>query len=454
MKLIDLNHHGEIGANSMFVQIGSFNLLIDSGLNPKKLGYDALPDFEPIENIDLDLIVLTHCHLDHLGSMPIVTAQYPKTPVITTAPNVTLAPRMLRNSINVMKRQREEHGISEYPLFLHRDVVQFSKQLNIQRYGRSEIYTKGKEQIDVILHPAGHVAGAAAVEFIYKHRRIVFSGDVLFDAQRTLQGAQLPSGPLDTLILETTRGAKGREPGKTRASEVDKLIEQIAAILERGGSCLIPVFALGRMQELFKIIYEARNDGRLPKSPIHAAGLGMAVCEYFDKIRKQTNLIDFDIRMLEKMDVRSVDLNMRPGRDLPRKGIYLVSSGMMVEHTPSYKVAASLLPHSNNGLCFVGYCDPDTPGGQLLGSHDEEEATFFFDALDYNAPIRASIDQFDLSGHADRSELLEYAEQTEARAIILTHGDQDARDWFQVQLKERLPNRKVIDPEPLLEYEV
>ncbi|MBL6829088.1 MAG: MBL fold metallo-hydrolase, partial [Puniceicoccaceae bacterium] len=51
-------------------------------------------------------------------------------------------------------------------------------------------------------------------------------------------------------------------------------------------------------------------------------------------------------------------------------------------------------------------------------------------------------------------ELLEYAEQTEARAIILTHGDQDARDWFQAQLKERLPNRKVIDPEPLLEYEV
>ena len=67
MKLIDLNRHGEIGANSMFVQIGSFNILIDSGLNPKKLGYDALPDFEPIEKIDLDLIVLTHCHLDHLG---------------------------------------------------------------------------------------------------------------------------------------------------------------------------------------------------------------------------------------------------------------------------------------------------------------------------------------------------------------------------------------------------
>ncbi|MDQ8192870.1 MBL fold metallo-hydrolase [Coraliomargarita sp. SDUM461004] len=452
MKLTDLNRHGEIGANSMFVQLGSFNILIDSGLHPKKMGYDALPEFEPIENIDLDLIVLTHCHLDHLGSMPIVTAHNPQTPVITAAPNVTLAPRMLRNSINVMKRQREEHGIAEYPLFLHRDVAQFTKQLTVQRFGRGEIYTKGKEQIEVVLHSSGHVAGAAAVELIYQGRRIVFSGDVLFDAQRTLPGASLPMGTVDTLILETTRGAKGREAERSRDSEINHLITQIRTILERGGSCLIPVFALGRMQEMFKIIYDARNAGHLPKTPIHAAGLGMAICEYFDKIRKETRLLDFDINILEKMNVRAIDLNMRPGRDLPRKGIYLVSSGMMVEHTPSYKIAASLLPHSNNGLCFVGYCDPDSPGGQLLEQRDN--ATFFFDALDYSAPIRASIDQFDLSGHADRRELIEYAEQATARVIILTHGDQIARDWFAQELTSALPDTKVLDPEPLTEYSI
>ncbi|MDA9317473.1 MBL fold metallo-hydrolase, partial [Puniceicoccaceae bacterium] len=274
MKLTDLNCHGEIGANSIYVEIGDFKILIDSGLNPKQLGYEALPNFESIENIELDLIILTHCHLDHLGSMPIVTAHNPKTPVITTAPNVMLAPRMLRNSINVMKRQREEHGIAELPLFLHRDVAQFSQQLTIQRFKHGEIYRKGRDQIEVTLHPAGHVAGAAAVELVYKKRRIVFSGDVLFDSQRTLPGAHLPEGPIDTLILETTRGAKGRDPSTSRDAEVEKLIDQIGSILERDGSCLIPVFALGRMQELFKILYEARSFGRLPQSPIHAAGLG------------------------------------------------------------------------------------------------------------------------------------------------------------------------------------
>lgn len=436
----------------MFVQIGPFNVLVDSGLNPKSLGYDALPDFELIEDLELDLIILTHCHLDHLGSMPIVTAHNPATPVITSAPNEQLAPRMLRNSINVMKRQREEHGIAEYPLFLHRDIAQFSKQIVVQRFGRGEIHHKGNEQIEVILHPAGHVAGAAAVELIYKHRRILFSGDVLFDAQRTLPGAHLPKGPIDTLILETTRGAKGRQSGRTRASEVDRLINTISGILDRGGSCLIPVFALGRMQELFKIIYEARNLGSLPDAPIFAAGLGMAVCDHFDKIRRQTQLIDFNISMLEKMKVKSPEPKMRPGRDLAKKGIYLVSSGMMVEHTPSYKIAASLLPHPANGICFVGYCDPDTPGGDLIANKDDE--SYFFDALDYNAPIRASIDQFDLSGHADREELIEYAETTEARAIVLTHGEHEARDWFNQELTKRMDRCRVIDPDPGKAYDI
>ncbi|MFU8847617.1 MAG: MBL fold metallo-hydrolase [Opitutales bacterium] len=452
MKFIDLNRHGEIGANSTFVQIGPFNILVDAGLHPKKMGYDALPDFGPIEELDLDLIILTHCHLDHLGALPVVTAHYPGTPVITSPPNELLAPRMLRNSINVMKRQREEHGIRDYPLFLHRDVAQLSKQITVQRFERGEIYLKGKERIEVILHPAGHVVGAAAVELIYKHRRIVFSGDVLFEAQRTLPGAHLPRGPIDTLILETTRGAKGRESGRSRASEVDRLIDKVREILERDGSCLIPVFALGRMQELFKIIYEARNFGRLPDCPIYAAGLGMDLCKYFDTIRRRTQLIDFDVSILEKMKVKPPEPHMRPGRDLMKKGLYIVSSGMMVEHTPSYKVAASLLPHPANGLCFVGYCDPDTPGGKLL--HSREEANFFFEALDYSAPIRASIDRFDMSGHADRDELIEYAEASGARSIVLNHGDNDAREWFREELSKRMEKCKIIDPTPGVSYEL
>ncbi len=450
MKLIDLNRHGGIGANSLYVKIGAFSILIDSGLHPKRLGRDSLPDFDPIG--ELDLIVLTHCHLDHLGSLPLISERYPDTPVITSVPNLVLAPRMLRNSVNVMKRQREEHGITEYPFFTHRDISRLNKRMVAQRFERGEIYTKGGDSIEVTLHPAGHIAGAAAVELVHKHRRILFSGDVLFDAQRTLPGAHLPRAKLDTLVLETTRGAKARQALVSRASETDRFVEQVAAILERGGSCLIPVFALGRMQEVFKLLFEARAFNRLPRSPVYATGLGMDLCNYFERLRKQTRLVDFDIEMLAKMRVRPPDPNHRPGRDLPRRGIYLVSSGMMVEHTPSYHLAASLLPHPKNGLCFVGYCDPDTPGGTLLANLDK--ADFFFETLDYLAPLRASVDQFDLSGHADREELVEFAAGTEPRAVVLTHGDPEARAWFESALRTTMANCRVLNPQPVMEYEI
>ncbi len=452
MQLIDLNPHGGIGANAIHIQIGGFNILIDAGLNPKEIGYAAVPDFTSIQGVEIDLIILTHCHLDHLGALPLVSAHHPDASIITSVPNIELAPRMLRNSINVMKRQRQEHGVNEYPLFVHRDVMALSKRLTAQRFGCGEVYRKGRDRIEIILHTAGHVAGAAAVELIYEGRRIVFSGDVLFDHQRTLPGAKLPTGLIDTLVLETTRGANARAIGLSRKHETKGLLDQISRILERGGSCLIPVFALGRMQELLKIIYEARTQADLPKTAIYTAGLGVDICNYFHKIHQRTKLIDFSIEVMEALKVRALDPNMRPGRDLPGQGIYLLSSGMMVEHTPSYKVAASLLPHAANGICFVGYCDEATPGGRLLAARHSD--SFLFEALDYLAPIRASIDQFDLSGHADRNQLADYASASQARSIVLTHGDSPARAWFESTLRERMPDSTVLNPEPLVHYTV
>ena len=93
---------------------------------------------------------------------------------------------------------------------------------------------------------------------------------------------------------------------------------------------------------------------------------------------------------------------------------------------------------------------PATPGGQLLDTEHGED--FLFDAIDIRQKIRASIHKYDLSGHADRDELLAYAEAVSPRKIILHHGDPDARAWFMQKLKER--NLTVLDPKPLIEYDV
>ena len=117
MKLIDLNRDGGIGANSLFIQLGGLNILIDCGLHPKKAGRAATPDFRPLQGVRLDLIIITHCHLDHIGSLPVVLRTQTDAPVIMTTSSRMLIERMLHNSASVMMRQREDEGIADYPLF-------------------------------------------------------------------------------------------------------------------------------------------------------------------------------------------------------------------------------------------------------------------------------------------------------------------------------------------------
>ena len=452
MKLIDLNRDGGIGANSLFVQFGDLRVLIDCGLNPKKVGRLASPDLAPLRGQTLDLIIITHCHLDHIGSLPVVMREHPSTPVIMTTSSRMLIERMLHNSANVMLRQKEDQNIPDYPLFTHDEVDRMGGRLTGLPFNHAKKFRGAKDEIEIIFHPAGHVAGAAGVEIHYKHRQILFTGDVLYENQRTLPGAKFPSGHFDTLIMETTRGTTERPIGKERVNEVARLIQSINTTIQRGGSFLIPVFALGRMQEVLSIVHDARKFGRLVECPIFASGLGMDLADYFDEISRKTRHVTYSRSITKDLKIKPTPRKLTPGEDPQQNALYIISSGMLVEKTPSYTLASGLVQHARNTIGFVGYCDPDTPGGKLLASKQGD--TFVFEAINVKAKIKAHVERFELSGHADREELLEFAIQTEARSIVLTHGDPLARDWFAAELATKAPNSKVIDPVPLQAYQV
>jgi Cft2 family RNA processing exonuclease len=452
MKLTDLNRDGGIGANSLFVQLGDLNILIDCGLHPKRVGRVAAPELRGLRHLTLDLIIITHCHLDHIGSLPVVMREHPNTPVIMTTSSRMLVERMLHNSANVMLRQREEENIPDYPLFTHEEIDRCGKRLTGLPFGHAKHFRGAHDDIEIIFHPAGHVAGAAGIEIHHKHRHIFFTGDVLFEAQRTLAAAKFPAGHFDTLIMETTRGTTERPAGKERVNEISRLITSINDTIQRGGSMLIPVFALGRMQEILAVLHDARKFGRLVECPIFASGLGIDLADYFDDIAKKTKHVQFTRNILKELKIRPTPRKIATGEDAQENAIYLVSSGMMVEKTPSYAVASGLVQHARNTVAFVGYCDPDTPGGQLLAAKPGDD--FLFAAAHVKAKINARIERFELSGHADREELVEFAVQTGARSIVLTHGDPPARAWFMQRLTELMPNSRVLDPVPLQMYQV
>lgn len=452
MKLTDLNRDGGIGANCHLLQLGDLNLLVDCGLNPKQVGRRATPDLNALRGLTLDLILITHCHLDHIGSLPLVMREHPDTPVVMTTSSRMLIERMLHNSASVMVRQKEDENIPEYPLFTHDEIDRLAGRLTGLPFGHAKRFRGHHDEVEIILHPAGHVAGAAGIELRHKHRHIFITGDVLFENQRTLPGAKFPSGHFDTLIMETTRGMNERQEGRGRTEEMTRLIDSINDTIGRGGSFLIPVFALGRMQEVLTVLHDARKFGKLVDCPIFASGLGMDLADYFDEISRKTKHIQFNRGIIKELKTRPLPRKLTPGEDPKQNALYIVSSGMMVEKTPSYILASGLIEQARNTIGFVGYCDPDTPGGKLLAAKAGE--TFLFAQANVKAKIKARIERFELSGHADREDLVEFAVQAAPRAIVLTHGDPPARAWFADELAVALPKTKVIDPVPGQAYQV
>ena len=449
MKFTDLNPHGGIGANCSVLEIDSIRFAIDSGLHPKFAGINSLPKHSLIEENSLDFIILTHCHLDHLGSLPLISRKNPKAPVLLSYASSIIARRMLSNSISVMKRQRNELNLPELPLYGRSDLSSLFDRMKPLPIKTPYRVGKDGASLEIMFHHAGHIAGAVSVEIKSRKERILYTGDILFNDQRTLDGAEAPLENFDVLITETTRGRTLREPSRQRESEIVSLLEETRKTLARGGSVLIPVFALGRMQEMLVLLDEAFRRNAVPKVPVFCSGLGMDLVNHFHEISKNTNRVRFNRKVLKSLGARPLPRKLLPGQEPPVKGIFLVSSGMMVEHTPSYLLASGLIREKRNSILFVGYCDPDTPGGKLLDMTEGED--FEFEEIDCVETLRCKIRRFDLSGHADREELLAYAKKLSPKTIFLHHGDPKSREWFQKSLSAN--GSKLIDPEPLKTYE-
>ncbi|MDR0351645.1 MAG: MBL fold metallo-hydrolase [Puniceicoccales bacterium] len=455
MYFKDLNSSKTIGANSLLVSIGSFNMVIDAGMDPKLAGLKALPNFDQIEKFSLDLVMVTHCHLDHIGSLPILLRDQPQARVLLSPSSRLILPIMLDNTITVMKHQRDERGIKEYPLYGKTEVSALEEFFIEMPNGRTKIFKKLNDEIRITFVHDGHICGASGVLIEHKHRKIFFSGDVLFRDQMTLPGALWPDEKLDVLVMETTRGNVERPNKHSIQQEINSLISRVNITIENGGSVLIPSFALGRMQEILSILNDAKKKKQLLKNVrIVCSGLGLTLIDAFDKISKKHGLINFKKSVLRDLNVKPLIKieHLSPNQKPAEPTIFVVSSGMMTENTPSYNIAACLLNDSNNSICFVGYCDKDTPGGKLLTT--AKGHSFFFDTLNKSIGINAHVEYFDLSGHAERDELLQHAIDFNPRAIVLTHGEDASREWFFDELLDRSPNIKIVNPDVGVEYNI
>jgi Cft2 family RNA processing exonuclease len=282
-------------------------------------------------------------------------------------------------------------------------------------------------------------------------RTIFYTGDVNFDDQTIMQSAIFPQCDIDVLIMECTRGDTPEAVGWSRDSEEKKLAAAIDATFSRGGCALIPVFALGKTQEALGMFYEFRRQQQLD-FPVYIGGLSSKMTAVYDRRANQTRRQWPRLQLMQ--DVAPFVLNGQTINDSPaRPGrVYALSSGMMTPKTLSNIFARRLVGVPQHSILFVGYADPESPGGILRSAKSGDSIS-----LDPDEPaqtLRCHIEQFQFSAHASRESLIAYAAKVGPKKILLVHGDPPAVEWMRARLAGELPNCDVIVPTPGESYEL
>lgn len=446
MEFVSLTRGVEIGANSYLIRTRERQVVLDCGMHPQKDGEDALPDFRHLPDGAAEAILLTHAHQDHVGSLPQLTRRQPKAKVFMTEATGRIADVMLHNSVNVMFKQKEEKGID--PLFTHRSVELCREAWQPCHYRKT--YDFSGERADsgdtFEFYPAGHILGAAGILLRAEGKTVFYTGDVNFENQTLVRGADFPESGVDVLIMETTRGDSPLPPGFTRAKEELRLAEAIRAGFDRGGAVTIPVFALGKTQELLGMIWKMRLKGLLPACPIYIGGLSTKITTIYDAFTGDLQRQLPELQLLQEIAPYVLGGNEIASMHPRKRCIFALSSGMMTENTLSNIFAKKVLGDPAQTLLFVGYSDPESPAGKIRKASPGD--LIHLDSRAAPLPLNCHVNEFTFSAHATRESLLNYAVALRPKKIVLVHGDRAAIDWFYLRLFRDLPDTEVVIPEP------
>jgi Cft2 family RNA processing exonuclease len=452
LRITNLNPDSDIGASAWFVDFEGHHLLLDSGIHPKREGRSSLPLYDLVKDQELDAIAISHCHHDHVGALPIAVRHFPRAHVLMSELSYFLVERVLHNSVNVMTRQRDELGIKEYPLFSHDEVDDIEPLFQGFKYNREVDWAAFQKTRAGFLSPtlefydAGHALGSAGVLVSGQQESLFYTGDVCFHDQTILKAARFEDVKADVLLMETTRGNRTLPQGFTRSAEIERLTNALLNAVERKGSILIPTFALGRTQEILALLAILIGEGKLRRQPIYIGGLGRVFTEIYDLESHRTHRQYPSLQLHEALNIIVLEQGQIEKISLGGGRIFVLTAGMMSENTAAHDLALRMIGDERQSIFFVGYSDPDTPGGRLRAARPGQ--TFQFSPSGGEVTRLCDIQEFDLTAHANREEMLDFVSQVEPRTVLLTHGEEHSRRWFEQQIHERHPKVKVLQPAP------
>jgi len=366
--------------------------LFEYGMSPTK------PPEYPLECPRVDNIFLTHCHLDHCGMVPRVSGR-DNCEVFTTPLTAEVSEIMMNDSLKIAKAEN-------YPLpYTKGDIDRTMRNVVPLTFGDTIELNK----LDITLHSAGHIPGAAMFELV-GDTSTVYSGDI-HTINTKLVG---PARPVDceNLFVEGTYGGRIHPPRK----EVEtSFLDKVAEVTDRGGRVLIPCFATGRTQEMMILL---RNTGY----DMWVDGMGRSISRLY--MNYPEYLLDhkkFKAAKRVFQEVRNPNM-----RSLSAKGEVIVTTGGMLDGGPVLGYLRELGKNPKNAVLLVGYQADDTNGRMLMDS-----GSVMMDGEPLK--IACEVQKYEFSAHADHEQILDFVRECDPKNVIFMHSD--TRELFESELK-------------------
>ncbi|KZS98426.1 Metallo-hydrolase/oxidoreductase [Sistotremastrum niveocremeum HHB9708] len=437
----------EVGRSCCVLQYRGITVVCDAGVHPAYSGMASLPFIDELDWSTVDAILITHFHLDHAASLTYIMEKTNfksgKGKVYMTHPTKAVYKFLMQDFARMS-------AASTDPLFTPLDLsLSFSAIIPISVHQQ----ITPSPGLSFTPYHAGHVLGACMFLIDIAGLKILYTGDYSREEDRHLVKAELPPVRPDVLIVESTYGVQSLGSREEKELRFTGLVH---SIIKRGGHVLLPVFALGRAQELLLILEEHwKKHPELHNVPVYYASSLARKCMavYQTYIHTMNSNIRSKFAQRENPFVFKHISHLPLTRGWERKisegppCVVLASPGVL-QNGPSRELLELWAPDSRNGLIITGYSVEGTLARDIVNEPAE-----IISLKGNTIPLRMSVDEISFSAHVDYSQNSAYIEMVKAQHVVLVHGEQSAmgrlRAAMQHRYKERDEDVKIHTPRNL-----
>ena len=384
LKIQFLGGVEEVGRLSMVMDINDTRLLFEYGMSPGK------PPEYPMPAPPVDLVLLTHAHLDHSGMIPWLFSRNDQK-IIATNLTAEIANLLHKDSIKIAKSE----GYA--PPYSNNDIKE-AKHSYIPISENQEKHIG--DELSLKTHSAGHIPGALMYELV-SDKKILFTGDFNVIDTRLVKGNK----PVDCDILFLEGTYAGRNHPKSREEIEKDLLAKIDEVVTRGGVAVLPAFAVARSQELAMVL---KNSGY----NVWLDGMGKKVAKIYLKHQKYLRAPEELKKAVNKLNMVHSD----HGRKLAINSDVIITSSGMMDGGPVLNYMYKLRDDTKSAVLLTGYQVPDSNSRLLVDKG-------LLDFYGVREKISCEVDYFDFSAHAGHNELIEFAKKCNPEKIILFHSD-------------------------------